>query len=184
MAYNYTLEIANDIVNFLSECEPDQLIEFATDEDTLSDALWAEDSVTGNASGSYFYNGTEAYGAISENLDLVAEAFEEFGEYERLGKLVCEQDFETIDVMVRCHLLEDVISEFKDDINSTIIHLLLNASTDYIKTPRGSFTLLPDEYREELDDDVLWDMGFSTHFTHEGFKIMAGHRIGFAVKSE
>lgn len=180
MTYNYKAEIFRDIVVFLGKCNANQLIDFARVNDLLSDVLWGQNSVTGCNSGSYFSN-KEAKEAVIDNLDLVAEVFEELSWQEKLGRFICDQAFDKIDVVIRGHLLDTVISEHKEDISKMIIKPLLNGS---IRTPRGIFHVLPDEYRLSLTDEVLWDMGFSTHHTHEGYKIMAGHGIGFAVKEE
>ena len=48
-------------------------------EEKLNDDLWIADSVTGNASGSYYCNAWKAEEALCHNWDLLAEALEEFG---------------------------------------------------------------------------------------------------------
>ena len=49
-------------------------------EEKLNDELWTEDSVTGNASGSYYCNSYRAEESIAHNWDLLEEALDEFGE--------------------------------------------------------------------------------------------------------
>lgn len=81
-------------------------------EQELNDDLWIDDSVTGNASGSYYCNAWRAEAAIAHNWDLLAEALREFG---------CEVDVlangaEWCDVTIRCYLLGDAISAVLDEL--------------------------------------------------------------------
>ena len=77
----------------------------------LNDDLWIDDSVTGNASGSYYCNTRKAEEALAHNLDLLGEALREFGcgpEY------LIEKGAEAADVTIRCYLLYSAISEALD----------------------------------------------------------------------
>lgn len=86
-------------------------------EQELNDDLWAEDSVTGNASGSYTFNAYEAEENLCHNLDLLGEALSEFG---------CEADYmqengaEACDVTIRCYLLGQAISAAIDEIDEEL----------------------------------------------------------------
>lgn len=93
----------------LKMLEPMDLEEY---EEKLNDALWVDDSVTGNASGSYFFNRYEAEEAITHNLDIAIEAFKEFG-YNNIDAL--EKGAEWIDVIIRCYLLSSCIAEYIDE---------------------------------------------------------------------
>lgn len=93
----------------LKMLEPMDLEEY---EEKLNDALWVDDSVTGNASGSYFFNRYEAEKAITHNLDIAIEAFKEFG-YNNIDAL--EKGAEWIDVIIRCYLLSSCIAEYIDE---------------------------------------------------------------------
>ena len=78
----------------------------------LNDILWIEDSVTGNASGSYWFNRYKAEEAICHNWDILADACEE---------LCCEADVlnkgaEWADVTIRCYLLGEVIGTVLDEV--------------------------------------------------------------------
>lgn len=81
-------------------------------EEYLNDTLWTEDSVTGNASGSYWFNAYKAEEAICHNWDLLAEAREEFG----IEGDVFSKGVEYWDVTVRCYLLSEVISGVLDEV--------------------------------------------------------------------
>ena len=75
-------------------------------EDKLRDQFWADDSVTGNASGSYTFNAYKAEEYIAHNLDLLREAFDEFGcNYSE----ALEKGAEYYDVTIRCYLLPSII---------------------------------------------------------------------------
>lgn len=88
---NYTPEEIAEKIHF----ERDEFVE------QLNDELWIDDSVTGNASGSYYCNAHAAAEALMFNLDLLAEAVEEFG-----GDMdVLKNGAEACDVTIRCYLL-------------------------------------------------------------------------------
>lgn len=80
-------------------------------EEMLNDDLWTVDSVTGNGSGSYTFNTYKAEEYICHNLDLLAEAVEEFG-----GNMdVLKDGAEACDVTIRCYLLADAIRDVLDE---------------------------------------------------------------------
>ena len=82
-------------------------------EEVAHDELWAHDSVTGNGSGSYFFNTWKAEEALCHNLDLLTEACEEFGE--DIGEAV-KQGAEACDVTIRCYLLGQAIAAALDEV--------------------------------------------------------------------
>lgn len=82
-------------------------------EEHLNDVLWAEDSVTGNASGSYYCNAWKAADALAHNWDILQEALENFGD----DSNPIEEGEEWCDVIIRCYLLPDAISEVLDEID-------------------------------------------------------------------
>lgn len=76
--YNYLENMVEDIkeyvkneIDFSEYYDMDELREF------LNDDLWTEDSVTGNASGSYTFNRETAKEYVDENKDLVNDMMEE-----------------------------------------------------------------------------------------------------------
>ena len=81
-------------------------------EQSLYDDMFISDSVTGNASGSYYCNAWKAEEAICHNLDLLGEALEEFG-----GDMdVLKSGAESCDVTIRCYLLSQCLGEVLDEI--------------------------------------------------------------------
>lgn len=104
------LEYINDEINFE---EFDTLEEL---EEHLNEVLFTEDSVTGNASGSYTFSTYKAEENICHNMDLLQEALSELGDTEAL---VMDFDAEKADVTIRCYLLGECIAaaleEIEDD---------------------------------------------------------------------
>lgn len=86
-------------------------------EEKLNDELWTADSVTGNASGSYYCNSYKAEEALAHNWDLLAEALEEFGQD---GTDVLKQDAEAMDVTIRCYLLGQAIAEALNELEEEL----------------------------------------------------------------
>lgn len=86
-------------------------------EEKLNDELWTADSVTGNASGSYYYNSYKAEEALAHNWDLLAEALEEFGQD---GTDVLKQGAEAMDVTIRCYLLGQAIAEALNELEEEL----------------------------------------------------------------
>ena len=86
-------------------------------EEKLNDILWVEDSVTGNASGSYTFNTWQSEENLCHNMDLLEEACSEFGQ--DLGEAV-ERGAEYCDVTIRCYLLCGAISGALDELESEI----------------------------------------------------------------
>ena len=112
--YDYKEAMKKDVLNWIEENG-----EF--DYDVIYDSCWVNDSVTGNASGSYTFNRLQARDYIIEGdgedyfVDMVQEGFLS---YEEIGKRICSGDWEYLDVSIRCYLLGEVISEALEDIDN------------------------------------------------------------------
>ncbi len=128
MGYNYREEMAQDIKEYIRENESEfEGLDIDELRDKLNDDLWTEDSVTGNASGSYTFNRFRAEEYIKDNLDLLSEAYEELSTPEDLGRELIDQNYESMDVTIRCYLLYQVIDEVLEDTD-----LLLPANKKFI----------------------------------------------------
>lgn len=79
----------------------------------LLEKLWVDDSVTGNASGSYYCNAWKAEEALCHNLDLMFEVADEFGIPERNDWRRRSPEF--WDVSIRCYLLGSCLREALDE---------------------------------------------------------------------
>lgn len=81
-------------------------------QEALNDEMWTADSVTGNGSGSYTFSTYKAEENLCHNLELLAEACEEFGC--DAGDLLMK-GAEGADVTIRCYLLGEAIAEVLDE---------------------------------------------------------------------
>lgn len=109
--YDYREAVKNDVIDYIDEninlSEYESLDELS---EKLNDELFNEDSVTGNASGSYYCNSYSAEEALCHNWDLLVESAENFGIEPTIGDGY-EHGPEYWDVTIRCYLLPEVISE-------------------------------------------------------------------------
>lgn len=111
--YDYLQAVIDDVRSYIEENE----ITVTTDnrdeiEQQLNDNLFTEDSVTGNASGSYTFSTYQAEENLCHNMDLLSDAMSEFG---------CTSDYlekgaEACDITIRCYLLNQAISDVLDEI--------------------------------------------------------------------
>ena len=101
--------------NFTEEEVLEKLLDREAWEEELNDTLWCEDSVTGNASGSYTFNTWRAEEYICHNLDILAEAIREFGGD---ASDLFEKGAEHCDVTIRCYLLGQAIAETLDNLET------------------------------------------------------------------
>ena len=119
--YDYHEAVKDDVLDYLRENYAEAEFREAMQdrdgfEEKLNDDLWICDSVTGNASGSYYCNSWLAEEALCHNLDLLGEALAEFGcgpEY------LIENGAEAADVTIRCYVLNGAIYEALDELEAT-----------------------------------------------------------------
>lgn len=115
--YNYLENIKADIKEYIdNEINLKDFSDREELEEKLNEDLWICDSVTGNASGSYYFNSWKAEEALAHNWDLLAEAMKEFG---------CEVDLlekgaEWADVTIRCYLLGQAIAEVLEEMEEEL----------------------------------------------------------------
>lgn len=124
MDYNYLMNVKEDVKDailegFSKEDLKDLLANSRNEfEEALNERLWNDDSVTGNASGSYTFSIYEAEEIIAHNWDLLLDALYEFGcDYRE----ALEKGAEYCDVSIRCYLLGQAISEVLDDLEKELI---------------------------------------------------------------
>lgn len=113
--YNYLEAVKEDVLNYINE---NDIVVTSENRDEvkqeLNDTLFACDSVTGNASGSYTFNTWTAEEYLCHNWDLLSEA---------LTELCCDMSYiergaEVCDVIIRCYLLDQAISEVLDEVET------------------------------------------------------------------
>lgn len=115
MKYDYLENVKADVLDYIKENYEKE--DYANlDYDELYDEMWTADSITGNGSGSYTFNTWEAEENICHNLDLVQEAYENFG----YDGVKFEDGAEAIDVTIRCYLLGQVLQEVLEDLESEV----------------------------------------------------------------
>lgn len=110
--YDYLSAVESDVreyiennVNFHDYSDLDEMKE------DLNEKLFVEDSVTGNASGSYTFNAWKAEEYLCHNLGLLAEANEAFGG----SSDILSDGAEMCDVTIRCYLLGQAIENVAPD---------------------------------------------------------------------
>ena len=123
--YSYYEEVSQAVEEAVNDeytpevLEPVDLEDYA---EKLNEKLWIEDAVTGNASGSYFFNSYEAEEALAGNWDIAAEAVSEFGYNNGFNPF--SRGAEWVDVTIRCYLLSQCIADYieqnKEDLTERI----------------------------------------------------------------
>ena len=115
--YDYYEMVKEDIRNYIKEnyeVEEIKDLEF----NDLYDNLFLEDSVTGNASGSYTFSTWKAEENLCHNMELLGEALNEFG----CDGSYLEKGAEACDVTIRCYVLgqvlEDVIHDLQQELEN------------------------------------------------------------------
>ena len=110
--YDYRNAMADDIKNAIEDnTEFWGLAEMTAEEavELLTDNLWSDDAVTGNGSGSYTFNRAAAKEYVLDNMELCVEAFKEFCAVEQFAEKIASEDWEFLDVTIRCYLLSEMV---------------------------------------------------------------------------
>lgn len=110
--YDYLENVKEDVRNYI---EGNIIVVTSSNreevEQELNDTLFVNDSVTGNASGSYTFSTWQAEENPCHNFELLTEALTEFG----CDLSYLEKGAEACDVTIRCYLLGPAISEVLDE---------------------------------------------------------------------
>ena len=88
--------------------------------DKIADELFNCDSVTGNASGSYFFNKWEARDAVIDNISLLREMCFAWNYDNEIADMFLSDDWESMDVMLRCYLLHEIMCEVMEEVRDAI----------------------------------------------------------------
>lgn len=118
---SYFNEMCDDVLEYIAEninladyTEDGELDREALEE-KLNDDCFVADSVTGNASGSYYFNSYKAAEKVRNETDLLIEALECFGdEAESYKRAILDPEY--ADVTIRCYYLGEVVARVLDDI--------------------------------------------------------------------
>lgn len=119
--YDYKEQVKNDCIDAIREYikyHKDDIKGMSKDklQEKLYDSFWVNDSVTGNASGSYTFSSWTAHENLNGNMDLLGEAMREFG----CDCNILEKGAEWCDVTIRCYLLSECLSDAMDEIEDEI----------------------------------------------------------------
>ena len=120
--YDYREAVKSDILDYIKEnYTPEEIREELADRDEweqqLNDDLWCCDSVTGNASGSYYCNSYKAAEAIAHQWDLLLDALMEFC---CVDCNPVEKGPEWCDVTIRCYLLGECLAAALDELEGEV----------------------------------------------------------------
>ena len=116
MKYNYFEAVKADVNEYIrTEIDFQEWKENREGlEEYLNDTLWTEDSVTGNASGSYTFNTYQAEENLAHNWDEIEIAAAEFFIEPKISDGY-EYGAEYWDVTIRCYYLGQAIGEVLDE---------------------------------------------------------------------
>ena len=123
MKETYLEMVKADVKAWLSDNEYQiDLEEYAGDIEAFTEMVneecWLDDSVTGNASGSYTFNSFEAMEIVTSHMPAVMTALTEFGyEASQICNYFVNEEWETIDVITRCYYLYEAINEVVEEEN-------------------------------------------------------------------
>ena len=111
--YDYHAAMKVDVLEYINEHYTQEEIKAHLENkdgfiEELHDNMWACDSVTGNASGSYTFSTWQAEENLCHNMDLLKYALSEF--CDDFSKAL-EKGAEYCDVTIRCYLLGVVINQ-------------------------------------------------------------------------
>ena len=114
--YVYYEAVKEDVLKYIEKEVDTDGIDFEELETRLYDDLFTEDSVTGNASGSYTSSRAQAREYIEENKDLIREMCSEFGCEEQVKGWWFFGDYESIDVSIRRYVLGSAIGSALEEL--------------------------------------------------------------------
>lgn len=118
MNYNdYYQQVKNDAISAIDEQFDCGYWDGDTEWDVAYDNLFIDDGVTGNGSGSYFFNAAKAREAVADAIwdEKILDALSEIGvDDSQIVQYLCDGDAESLDVCIRCAMLGEVYGEIKD----------------------------------------------------------------------
>lgn len=118
MSYDYRKAVLEDVENAVIEFAEyngltarEILDSREKYEQDMYEEFFIDDSVTGNASGSYTYSSYEAEKNLAGNSELMLEAATHFGIEPQLNASGYEKGAEWWDVTIRCYLLGECLDD-------------------------------------------------------------------------
>lgn len=124
MNYNdYYQQVKNDAIAAIDEQFDCGYWDGDTEWDVVYDNLFVDDGVTGNGSGSYFFNATKARDAVADAIwdEKILDALSEIGtDGERIVEYLRDNDAESLDVCIRCAMLGEVYGEIEEHFSDRV----------------------------------------------------------------
>lgn len=118
MNYNdYYQQVKNDAIAAIDEQFDCGYWDGDTQWDIVYDNLFVDDAVTGNGSGSYFFNAAKAREAVADAIwdDKILDTLSEIGiSGDRIAQYLRDNDAESLDVCIRCAMLSEVYGEIEE----------------------------------------------------------------------
>ena len=118
--YNYLENVTADAKQAILENLNDWNFADREDlEEIAHDKLWVDDSVTGNGSGSYTFNREAAKEYVTrsdDGMNTLRDVVREFDCEHEAFTAFLENDWEYLDVTIRCYLLGQAISAALDEL--------------------------------------------------------------------
>lgn len=117
MNYNdYYQQVKNDAIAAIDEQFDYGYWDGDTEWDVVYDNLFVDDGVTGNGSGSYFFNAAKAREAVADAIwdEKILSALYNIGvDGDIIAQYLRDNDAESLDVCIRCTMLSEVYGEIE-----------------------------------------------------------------------
>lgn len=124
MNYNdYYQQVKNDAIAAIDEQFDYGYWDGDTQWDVVYDNLFVDDAVTGNGSGSYFFNAAKAREAVADAIwdDKILDALSEISiSGDRIAQYLRDNDAESLDVCIRCAMLSEVYGEIEEHFSDRV----------------------------------------------------------------
>lgn len=118
MNYNdYYQQVKNDAIAAIDEQFDCGYWDGDTEWDVAYNNLFNDDGVTGNGSGSYFFNAAKAREAVADAIwdEKILDALSEIGvDGSQIAHYLRDDDAESLDVCIRCAMLGEAYGEIEE----------------------------------------------------------------------
>lgn len=110
---SYYEQVMDDVKDYI---ESNEINIEEVDFESLYDEMFIADGVTGDGSGSYFFNTYKAMECVTRNMNEVKEALEDLCyTHEQVGEMFLNNQWEAIDVITRCYYLHGALSNYYEE---------------------------------------------------------------------
>lgn len=124
MNYNdYYQQVKNDAIAAIDEQFDCGYWDGDTEWDVVYDNIFVDDAVTGNGSGSYFFNAAKAREAVADAIwdEKILNALSDIGvNGDEIAQYLRDNDAESLDVCIRCAMLGEVYGEVEEHFSDRV----------------------------------------------------------------